>query len=105
MNPTYTLVSIFVRRLKEGKTYQDFRVAWYPDKGFGIPTRVINATRADDPQEILSVGFVALPPGEIEKFVSQIAAQEQVRHDRIDEVIETTMLRGYYVIQNDDDLT
>jgi hypothetical protein len=31
------IVSVLIRRLREGKTYADFRAAWKPDKGFGIP--------------------------------------------------------------------
>jgi hypothetical protein len=30
-------VTVLVRRLKPGKTYEDFLRAWYPDKGFGFP--------------------------------------------------------------------
>ena len=35
---------VFVRRLREGKTYDDFRAAWYPDEGFGVPARVLEST-------------------------------------------------------------
>ena len=30
------MVSMIKRRLKEGKTYEDFRRAWYHNTGFGI---------------------------------------------------------------------
>jgi uncharacterized protein YqfB (UPF0267 family) len=96
---------LFVRRLKAGKTYDDFLAAWTPDKGFGLPTRVINAVRIDDPQEILSIGLVDLPPDQIEEFKPKIAAQEAVRHTRIDEVIQETTLHAFYVIKTDADLT
>jgi len=32
-------VAVLARRLKPGKTYEDFLDAWYPDKGFGFSGR------------------------------------------------------------------
>jgi hypothetical protein len=29
------VISVPIRRLREGKTYQDFREAWPPDRGSG----------------------------------------------------------------------
>jgi hypothetical protein len=55
------LCSILVRRLKEGASYEDFHRAWFPDQGFGVPARVRNARRVDDPRDLLSVGFLDLP--------------------------------------------
>jgi hypothetical protein len=37
------IVSVFVRRLKPGATFQDFVREWEADEGFGVPTRVFNA--------------------------------------------------------------
>jgi hypothetical protein len=51
------IVSILVRRLREDKTYEDFREAWLPEKGFCWPTRVVTAQRMDDPREIITIGF------------------------------------------------
>jgi hypothetical protein len=55
------IVSILVRRLREGKTYEDFREAWLPEKGFGWPTRVVTAQRMDDPREVATIGFSDIP--------------------------------------------
>jgi hypothetical protein len=71
------VLAVFVRGLREGKTYADFRKAWLAEKGFGVPTRVVSGQR--------QVGF------------ERVAEQEQVRHDRIDEVIEAGMTRTFYV--------
>ncbi len=49
------LCSILVRRLKEGATYEDFHRAWFPEHGFGVPARVRNARRVDDPRELVSI--------------------------------------------------
>jgi len=99
------IISVFVRRLQEGKTYEDFRKAWLPDKGFGVPTRVVTARGVDDAREILTVGFIDLAGDEMDAFIAQVGSQEAVRHDRIDDVIEPGMTRTYYIQVDDDDLT
>jgi hypothetical protein len=91
-------VAVFVRRLREGKTYEDFLDAWYPDKGFGFDGRgPVTARSLDDEREILTVGFIDLDgTEELEEAMSRVAEQEGVRHDRIDDVIESTSLRAIY---------
>jgi hypothetical protein len=37
------VISVLTRRLREGKSYEDFREAWLPEQGFGFPTRVATA--------------------------------------------------------------
>lgn len=101
-------VAILVRRLREGKSYEDFVKAWYPDKGFGYasgrgPTV---ATSVSDPREIVTVGYFELEPSEdLDAAVKRIAGQEAVRHERIDEVIESTSLRGLYEVDEEFDFT
>jgi hypothetical protein len=46
------IVSVFVRRLKEGHTFEDFVSEWEADRGFGVPTRVFNAQSLDDPRDV-----------------------------------------------------
>jgi hypothetical protein len=91
-------IAVFVRRLRPGKTYEDFLDAWYPDQGFGFGGRgPITAVNLDDEREILTIGLVDLPDktalGEAFKRVGE---QESVRHGRIDGVIESTSLRAIY---------
>ena len=61
------IVSVFVRRLKEGRTFEDFIRAWEADQGFGVPTRVFNAQSLDDPRDVISIGFVALAPDQLQR--------------------------------------
>ena len=42
------VLAVFVRRLREGKTYADFRKAWLAEKGLGVPTRLVSGQRLDD---------------------------------------------------------
>ena len=37
------IVSVFVRRLREGCSFADFLREWEADVRFGVPTRVFNA--------------------------------------------------------------
>ena len=123
------IVSILVRRLREGKTYEDFRDAWLPEKGFGWPTRVVTAQRMDDPREIVTIGFSDISPEQGEALLAEVGldasgdergeaagepddehladvADEQLRRrSRISEVIEPQMTRTFYVQLAEDDLT
>jgi hypothetical protein len=123
------IVSILVRRLREGKTYDDFRDAWLPEKGFGWPTRVVTAQRMDDPREIITIGFSDIAPEQGEALLAQVGigtsgeereaaapqpgdehlgevAEEQLRRrSRVDEVVEPEMTRSFYLQLAEDDLT
>jgi hypothetical protein len=100
-------VSVLVRQLREGKTYEDFVKAWYPDKGFGMAGRgPILARNVSDEREILAFGFIELDsPDEFARELKRVAAQEAVRHDRIDEVIESTSVRGIYEVIDEFDFS
>ena len=100
-------ISVLARRLKPGKTYEDFVAAWYPDKGFGISGRgPILAKSVADEREILAIGFIDLPDRKsLDEAMTRIAAQEQVRHDQIAKVIESTTLRGIYEVSDEFDFS
>ncbi len=99
------VISVLVRRLQEGKTYEDFREAWLPDQGFGFPTRVISAIRADDEREVITLGFSEIDEAEAQAQLARIAPQEQRRHDRIDDIVEPGMTRHFYVKVAEDDFS
>lgn len=99
------IVSVLIRRLQEGKDYSDFRAAWLPDKGFGIPTRVVSAVSLEDPREVVTIGFSDLDSADVEDFLAHVGPQEQLRHDRLEQVIEPGGTRGFYLQVADDDLT
>lgn len=99
------IISVLTRRLREGKTYADFRAAWKPDKGFGVRTRVVTGQGLEDPREIVTVGFSDLGPEDVPGFLARVGPQEKARHERIERVIEPEMTRSFYVQVADDDLT
>jgi hypothetical protein len=96
---------VFVRRLREGKTYDDFREAWYPDTGFGVPARILSGTGLGDPREIVTIGFLDVDATDLEQLGANVAAAEATRHDRIDAVVESTELRTFFAIEGDHDFS
>jgi hypothetical protein len=99
------IVSVFVRRLKEGRTFAEFVAEWEADNGFGVPTRVFNAQSLEDPRDVVSIGFVDIGADELEERLAAVAEQELVRHDRIDTVIESTILRCISEVHTEHDFT
>jgi hypothetical protein len=99
------VISVLSRRLRDGKTYEDFREAWLPEQGFGFPTRVVSAVNVEDQREILTIGFSELSEAEAEAQLQQIAPEQGRRHDRVEAVIEPDMTRHFYVQVAEDDFT
>lgn len=99
------IVSVFVRRLKEGRAFADFVAEWEADEGFGVPTRVFNAQSLDDPRDVISIGFVDIGVEELRRGLAEVAEQESVRHERIDTVVESTTLRCMYELHTEHDFT
>ena len=99
------IVSVFVRRLKAGSTFEDFVAEWEADEGFGVPTRVFNAQSLEDPRDVISIGFVAVTVDELKAGLAASKASEAVRHDRIDTIIESTTLRCMYEVKTEHDFT
>jgi hypothetical protein len=100
-------ISVLARRLRPGKTHDDFVRAWYPDKGFDVPMRgPILARNLDDDREILAIGFLDIGDrDELGDGLARVAAQESARHDHIDDVIESTTLRGIYEVTDEFDFS
>jgi hypothetical protein len=76
------VISVLSRRLREGKTYEDFREAWLPEQGFGFPTRVVSAVNVEDQREVLTIGFSELDEAEAEAQLQRIGPEQERRHDR-----------------------
>ncbi len=99
------IVSVFVRRLREGRTYAEFVAEWKADEGFGVPTRVFHAQSLEDPRDIVTIGFVAVSAAELREWLAAGSAPEAVRHERIASVIESTALRGIFEVHGEHDFT
>lgn len=99
------IVSVFVRSLKAGASFEDFIEEWEADKGFGVPARVLNSVSLTDPREVLTIGFVDISVDDLQVGLEKVAAQESVRHDRIETVIESTQLKQMYELRTEHDFT
>jgi hypothetical protein len=100
-------ISVLARTLRAGASYDDFIEAWYPERGFGVPGRgPYTARNISDEREIVAVGFVDVPDRRVlDEGLARVAAQEAARHARIDEVIESTQLRGIYELLDEFDFS
>ena len=73
-------VSILTRRLKQGKTYEDFRKAWYHTVGYGTDTKLYSAINVFDPQEIIVVGIGEIKPEQDLMKMLRIEVKERLDH-------------------------
>ena len=96
-------VSIITRRLKEGKTYEDFRKAWYHTVGFGTPSKLYTALNVNDPREIIVMGFIE---SEMEEFQAglEIDVKERLSNP-LDDVIEPEIGRKFAILVSEDDFS
>jgi hypothetical protein len=108
------VVSIITRRLKEGKTYEDFRKAWYHTIGFGIESdsskpepplgRLYTVLNAFDPREIIVIGFGPEISEEVLESVLNIDVKERLENP-LEEVIEPEIGRSFGVLVSEDDFS
>lgn len=97
---TPTTITLLIRRLKPGKTLEDFEKAHLPPvecektelgydcEFFGQPTRVINCVQGDDPSIIVSIGMIY---GDTDKTYEDFLAMQdanKIRHEKLSEVVE-----------------
>ncbi|MCZ3365176.1 MULTISPECIES: hypothetical protein [Methanobacterium] len=96
-------VSIITRRLKEGKTYEDFRKAWYHTVGFGTSSKLYTALNVNDPREIVVMGFVE---SKMEEFMEglEIDVKERLENP-LNDIIEPEIGRKFGMIISEDDFS
>ena len=91
--------AVLIRRLKEGASFEDFRKAWEPEPGhFGGPVRVTRARRINDEREIVSFSLLDISAEDLRASLERIAEGEKQRHERIADIIETTVAAGIYEV-------
>jgi predicted NBD/HSP70 family sugar kinase len=96
-------VAIVTRRLKEGKTYEDFRKAWYHTIGFGASSKLYTMINAFDPREIIVVGFVET---NLEDLLSKLRIDVKERlANPLDDVIEPQISRKFGILISEDDFS
>src|SRR6266508_1200799 len=95
--------AILKRRLREGKTYDDFRRASYHETGFGVPNRMFSLLNVAGPREVT---VVALTEATIESAprLIEIDAMERSRSS-LDDVIEPSIDRTFGILVAEDDFS
>ena len=98
------VVSILTRRLKQGKTYQDFRKAWYHTVGFGTPGKLYSAINAFDPQEVIVIGIGEIKSEQDAVKMLKIDVKERLEHS-LEAVIEPEIGRSFGIVVSEDDFS
>ena len=96
-------VAIVTRGLKEGKTYEDFRKAWYHTVGFGAASRLYTMINALDPREITVIGFVDTNLHEFQTIAKIDVAQRL--ENPLDDVVEPQIGRKFGIMVSEDDFS
>jgi hypothetical protein len=96
-------VAILRRRLREGKTYDDFRRAWYHTTGFGAANRMLTVLNAADPREVIVVGLTEASAEQVRELVAIDAAERE--HNPLDDVVEPAVERTFGVLIAEDDFS
>lgn len=115
---TPSVISILQRKLKPGKTFEDFQKAHTPGENvkkkefgyevdfFGVPTRVINAVSVEDPNIIYSIG---LSYGDIDTILKEAGSKSQEdsgpgkRKDKLKEVCDNVSPTAIALVATDND--
>jgi len=97
-------IVILTRRLKKGKTYEDFRKAWYHTVGYGIPVKLYSAINAFDQREIVVVALGEVGAGQDPTKLIQIEVKERLEHP-LEAVIEPEVGRTFGIVVSEDDFS
>jgi hypothetical protein len=106
-----TTVSILTRKLREGKTYDDFRKAWYHTTGFGVKgkeaegssNRMFSMINVFDPREVVVIGFSTTT---LEQLEAALDIDVKVRGENpLDDVIEPEIGRKFCALISEDDFS
>ncbi|MGH8932458.1 MAG: hypothetical protein ACRDZO_17990 [Egibacteraceae bacterium] len=89
------LRAVFVRTLKSGVTYDQFRAAWAPVERTGTyPARVRVARNVADDRQVVTIVELDVPLSEFEAVRSSLTRPDAL--ERLAGVIESTELEGLY---------
>jgi hypothetical protein len=97
-------VAIITRTLREGKTFDDYRKAWYHTHGFGVPTKMLTVLNLYNPREIWSIGIMDIEDIERLPSILQIDIKERLANP-LDDVVEDTIVRQFGIVASEDDFS
>jgi len=89
------LRAVFVRTLKPGVTYQQFRDAWMPEQVDGrYPARTSVGRNVGDDRQVITVLEMDVSAEEFAVVAPMLTRPDAV--DRLAEIVESTQLEGVY---------
>ena len=96
-------VAMVTRRLRKGKSYEDFRKAWFHKTGFGGSSKFYTMINIFDPNEIIVMSIMET---EIEKFKEQLEIEIKERlESSLDDIIEPDIERKFGLLVSEDDFS
>jgi len=103
-------ITIIHRRLREGKTFDDYRKAWFHATGFGAPTTMYTVVNAFDPKEIISVSIGGGGGSSFEEMKSKMKSilDIDVRERNaspLDDIVEESIVRHFGLVIAEDDFS
>ncbi|MDY6795484.1 MAG: ROK family protein [Actinomycetota bacterium] len=97
-------VAMISRTLREGKTFDDYRKAWYHTHGFGVPAKMLTVVNLHNPREIISIGIMELEDISQLQSALHIDIEERLANP-LDEVVEDTIVRKFGILVSEDDFS
>jgi len=97
-------VAILRRRLRQGKSYEDFRKAWFHEEGFGAPNRMLTMLNIADPREVIVIAMTEVKS--VTDGVKLIDVDKKQRSaSPLDEIIEPEIDRTFGILVAEDDFS
>ena len=91
------------RTLKPGKTYEDYRKAWFHTVGFGTKNIIQTIVNVSNSREIISIGYTDVSEEELKK-VLDIDVTVRLANP-LDDIVESTIVRHFGVMVASDDFS
>jgi hypothetical protein len=103
-------ITVIHRRLREGKTFDDYRKAWFHASGFGAPTTMYTVVNAFDPKEIISVAVGGGGGGTFEEMKSKMKSildidVKERDASPLDDIVEESIVRHFGLVIAEDDFS
>jgi hypothetical protein len=89
------LRAVFVRTLKPGVTYEQFRDAWLPeDAGGSYPAKISVGRNVDSTRQVITILELDMSREEFEQKRGALTRPDAL--DRLASIVDTTELAGLY---------
>ncbi len=89
------LRAVFVRTLKPGVTYEQFRDAWVPEGiDAGYPAKTSVGRNVANDRQVITVLELDVSPEELDDIAASLTRPDA--RERLGEIVQTTELEGVY---------